>query len=315
MSFRQRQEKEVAGLDVGLDGPMAEEDKFYLLPCYIDRGVTVPLGERIQVVKKYAMISPLIADAVAFENEINTIEVTAVATAKTLRRVIDFMNICRGTDLEIVHKPLRSRNMAEALGELDPTGLFATFINQFSDPGADLQDLYDLINAANALAINGLLHLGCAKVASLIKGEPLDQIQRILSPTGAAVARGSPRVPASARHTVEDDAIVAEQEEFEAREKLASQLGDTAYEQSIAQGITPRSARKVGEEVRLSAMQSLKKAVSNGAATSYRSPKLGGSPSRMGGSPRGSPRRSPREAAAAAAGAGSVRRRVVPTDD
>jgi len=30
--------------------------------------------------------------------------------------------------------------------------------------------------------IKGLLHLGCAKVASLIKGQPLEKIKEILDP-------------------------------------------------------------------------------------------------------------------------------------
>ena len=41
--------------------------------------------------------------------------------------------------------------------------------------------LYDLILAANYMDIKSLLHLGCACVASLIKGQPLDKIKDILS--------------------------------------------------------------------------------------------------------------------------------------
>ena len=44
------------------------------------------------------------------------------------------------------------------------------------------QALYDLILAANYMDIKSLLHLGCAKVASLIKGQPLEKIKDILSP-------------------------------------------------------------------------------------------------------------------------------------
>ncbi len=41
--------------------------------------------------------------------------------------------------------------------------------------------LYDLILAANYMDIKSLLHLGCAKVASLIKGQPLEKIKEILA--------------------------------------------------------------------------------------------------------------------------------------
>lgn len=48
--------------------------------------------------------------------------------------------------------------------------------------GETRQQLYDLILAANYMDIKSLLHLGCAKVASLIKGQPLEKIKEILDP-------------------------------------------------------------------------------------------------------------------------------------
>ena len=41
--------------------------------------------------------------------------------------------------------------------------------------------LYDLIKAANYMDIKPLLNLGCAKVASMIKGESLEKIKDIIS--------------------------------------------------------------------------------------------------------------------------------------
>jgi hypothetical protein len=54
----------------------------------------------------------------------------------------------------------------------------AEFIDRI---GENRQMLYDLILAANYMDIKSLLHLGCAKVASLIKGQPLEKIKEILS--------------------------------------------------------------------------------------------------------------------------------------
>ena len=58
-----------------------------------------------------------------------------------------------------------------------------------------LGQLYRVIRAANAMSINGLLHLGCARVASIIKGQPLDRIPELLRPkeddTTPARARAS----------------------------------------------------------------------------------------------------------------------------
>jgi len=47
--------------------------------------------------------------------------------------------------------------------------------------GINRQQLYDLILAANYMDVKSLLHLGCAKVASLIKGQPLEKIKDILA--------------------------------------------------------------------------------------------------------------------------------------
>jgi S-phase kinase-associated protein 1 len=54
----------------------------------------------------------------------------------------------------------------------------AQFIDEI---GEDRQQLYDLVLAANYLDVKSLLHLGCAKVASLIKGQPLEKIKDILA--------------------------------------------------------------------------------------------------------------------------------------
>ena len=88
----------------------------------------------------------------------------------------------KGAEAEIVEKPLRSKVMKDVCK--DPFD--AEFVNRVHDSG--LQNLYDLILAANYMDVKPLLHLGCAKVASLIKGEPLEKIKDILStgdPKGA----------------------------------------------------------------------------------------------------------------------------------
>jgi hypothetical protein len=71
----------------------------------------------------------------------------------------------------------------------------AIYIDKIGD---NRQQLYDVILAANYMDVKSLLHLGCAKVASLIKGQsaihgahthaelhrtgqPLDKIKEILS--------------------------------------------------------------------------------------------------------------------------------------
>jgi hypothetical protein len=94
------------------------------------------------------------------------------------------MNHHKGVEPPIVEKPLRSKVMKDVCK--DPFD--ADFIDRI---GENRQALYDLILAANYMDIKSLLHLGCAKVASLIKGQPLEKIKDILSVGTTAAASGA----------------------------------------------------------------------------------------------------------------------------
>ena len=86
-----------------------------------------------------------------------------------------FASICQqGVEPPIIEKPLRSKNMKDVCRD----AWDAEYIDKVGD---DRQSLYDLILASNYMDIKSLLHLGCAKVASLIKGQPLEKIKDILS--------------------------------------------------------------------------------------------------------------------------------------
>jgi S-phase kinase-associated protein 1 len=92
-----------------------------------------------------------------------------------LELVVEYMIHHAGTEPDIVEKPLRSKNMKDVVKDQWD----ATFIDNLA---LEKQKLYDVILAANYMDIRSLLHLGCAKVASLIKGQPLDKIKGILNP-------------------------------------------------------------------------------------------------------------------------------------
>ena len=49
------------------------------------------------------------------------------------------------------------------------------------DPETAKSNIYDLINAANYMDIEPLLQIACTKIASMIKGESLDSIKKIIS--------------------------------------------------------------------------------------------------------------------------------------
>jgi len=108
-----------------------------------------------------------------------------------LGRVVEYMTHHKGVEPPIIEKPLRSKIMKDVCK--DPWD--ADYIDKIGD---NRQQLYDLILAANYMDIKSLLHLGCAKVASLIKGQPLEKIKDILSKgtksegAAAAPAAGQP---------------------------------------------------------------------------------------------------------------------------
>merc|ERR1719424_2431907 len=87
------------------------------------------------------------------------------------------MKYHKGDEPPIIEKPLRSKFMKDVCKDKWD----ADYIDKI---GENRQQLYDLILAANYMDIKSLLHLGCAKVASLIKGQPLDKIKEILSVNG-----------------------------------------------------------------------------------------------------------------------------------
>jgi len=126
------------------------------------------------VEKKFAQISTLVKTTLEQDKSATEVPIPGVTSA-ILAKVIDYMEHHKGTEPPIIPKPLRSKEMKMVCS--DPWD--ATYIDKVDD--VSRQDLYDLILAANYMDIKSLLHLGCAKVASLIKGQPLEKIKDILS--------------------------------------------------------------------------------------------------------------------------------------
>lgn len=77
-----------------------------------------------------------------------------------LSKVLEYCNQHRNDTPPEIEKPLRTTNLAEVVSAYD-----AKFIEI-----EDLEELFDIILAANYLDIKSLLDLSCAKVAALIKG-------------------------------------------------------------------------------------------------------------------------------------------------
>ena len=125
-----------------------------------------------QVDIKCASISRLVHSSLENDAEAQEVPILSVE-GLVLEKVVTYMNHHKGTEPPIVEKPLRSKDMKIVCAD----SWDAEFIDNI---GENRQLLYDIILAANYMDIKGLLHLGCAKVASLIKGQPLEKIQSIL---------------------------------------------------------------------------------------------------------------------------------------
>eukprot|EP00954_Amorphochlora_amoebiformis_P016012 1257715-Amorphochlora_amoeboformis.AAC.1 len=132
-------------------------------------------GKEIEVKKKFAFISQVIKTSLENDSESKVLPIMGV-NYDTLEHIVSYMNHHQGSEPPIVDKPLRNKKMSENVKDKWD----APFIDKIGE--SNRQALYDLILAANYMDIKALLHLGCAKVASLIKGQPLERIKEILDP-------------------------------------------------------------------------------------------------------------------------------------
>ena len=87
----------------------------------------------------------------------------------------DFIVHHKGVDIAIIDKPLRSkvmRDVCQDVWDADYIDCLGTVEERCN--------LYEIIKLAHDLEIVGLCRLGCAKVASLLKGQPLNKMRDIL---------------------------------------------------------------------------------------------------------------------------------------
>jgi len=127
--------------------------------------------------RKHAFISTLVKTSLETDDTSQEVPIPGVQGA-ILQLVVDYMSHHKGQEPALVDKPLRSKVMRDVCQDKWD----AEFIDRI---GENRQQLYDLILAANYMDVKSLLHLGCAKVASLIKGQPLEKIKEILDPKGS----------------------------------------------------------------------------------------------------------------------------------
>merc|ERR1719245_2679049 len=118
-----------------------------------------------------AMMCNLVKSIIEGDSDAKIIEIKKVSS-DILKLIVDYLIHHKGKVPADIAKPIRSVKMEKIVeDEWD-----AKFINALSK-----RVIFQVILGANYMDIKSLLHLGCAKIATLIKGKSPEEIKKILS--------------------------------------------------------------------------------------------------------------------------------------
>jgi len=102
--------------------------------------------------------------------------------AVVLEKVVQYMNHHVNNPAPEIEKPLKSNKMKEVVSAWDADFIDGFVIEEKDENGqvvsTDSKPLFDIILAANYLDFTALLELGCAKVASMMKGKSAEAIRK-----------------------------------------------------------------------------------------------------------------------------------------
>jgi hypothetical protein len=139
-------------------------------------------GKEYIMKKSYAEVSSIMKSQFEIRTQGNSNDDLTVKladfTPERFHPIYKFLMHQKGTDCKIPPKPLNSKDMKQICD--DPE--VARMIDELDDNGRNRAGLYALIMDCNYLGIQGLLHVACAKVASIIAGEPLSKVTELLKP-------------------------------------------------------------------------------------------------------------------------------------
>merc|ERR1719166_209107 len=123
-----------------------------------------------EISKKGAKLSKFVVAKLEADADAKSIEICQVPP-ETLEHVITYLKHHKGIEPEPIPKPNRSIHMSQIVSDQWD----ATWIDAF-----DKKTIFEIILAANYMDIKSLLHLGCAKIATLIKQLDQKEINRII---------------------------------------------------------------------------------------------------------------------------------------
>lgn len=128
-------------------------------------------SQEFKVTRKAAMMCNLVRSIIEGDSEVKKIEIKKVSK-DILKLIVAYLEHHQGKTPAEIAKPIRSVKMEKIVeDEWD-----ATFINK-----QQKRVIFQIILGANYMDIKSLLHLGCAKIATMIKGKSPEEIKKILS--------------------------------------------------------------------------------------------------------------------------------------
>uniref|UniRef100_A0A7S2TUB1 SKP1 component POZ domain-containing protein n=1 Tax=Lotharella oceanica TaxID=641309 RepID=A0A7S2TUB1_9EUKA len=159
--------EEAAGLDVDevTEKPVKERE----ITLKSGDGKTFKLSSKEAIISK--MIKAALQDPDANEVELKKIK------GITLQKVVQYMKMRKGIDMEELKWPIKHKTMVEILGKGNED--IAKWVDEVAKHRANF---YDLLLATVRLDIKGLQCAGVAKIASLLKYCKAEDLDRVLDP-------------------------------------------------------------------------------------------------------------------------------------
>jgi len=154
---------------VGLD--VDQDDNLTLTACDTGDGDKDKEAGEFVIDRKSALMCNLVRSIIEGDSEVKKIEIKKVS-APILKLIVEYLKHHKGKAPAEIAKPIRSVKMEKIVeDEWD-----AKFINK-----QPKRTIFQIILGANYMDIKSLLHLGCAKIATMIKGKSPEEIKKILS--------------------------------------------------------------------------------------------------------------------------------------
>lgn len=126
-------------------------------------------GEAIEVEEDIAVMSVLVKSMIDDSGAEEDIPLPNVKKT-TLDKVIEFCQHHKDEPLQEIEKPLKTNNIKDVV---------STWYGEFVD--VKIEELYEIILAANYLDIKSLLELTCAAVAAMMKGKSIEEIRDLFN--------------------------------------------------------------------------------------------------------------------------------------